>query len=101
MYYSRDLEKLCRIIETFNVEEHIRILQIIKDNDSISNISENNNGIFINMEDLMEGTIKKIQEYIDYVLLKELNIKEVEDAKDKLKNDINNFHILNHTDVEN
>jgi hypothetical protein len=97
MYNSKDLEKLCRIIDTFNVDEHVRILQIIKDNDSINNISENNNGIFINMEDLMEDTIKKIQEYTDYVLLKELNIKEVEDEKDKLKNDINNFHILNHT----
>lgn len=97
MYTSKDLEKLCRIIDTFNVDEHVRILQIIKDNDSINNISENNNGIFINMEDLVEDTIKKIQEYTDYVLLKELNIKVVEDEKDKLKNDINNFHILNHT----
>jgi hypothetical protein len=101
MYTSKDLEKLCRIIETFNVEEHLHILQIIKDSETINNVSENNNGIFINMEDLMDGTIKKIQEYTDYVLVKELDIKKVEDEKDKLKNDINNFHILNHTNVKN
>ncbi len=97
MYSSKDLEKLCRIIDTFNMEEHIRILHIIKENDSINNVSENNNGVFINMEDLTDDTIKKVQEYVDYVLLKEVSIKEVEDTKDKLKNDINNFHILNHT----
>lgn len=99
MYNFKELEKICRIIDTFTVDEHIRILQIIHNNDSIENISENNNGIFINMEDLKDETIHSIQEYIDYVLLKEVNIKEIEDAKDKLKNDINNFHILKH--VEN
>jgi hypothetical protein len=97
MYSSKELEKLCRIIDTFNTEEHIRILHIIKENETLNLISENNNGVFINMEDISDGTIKKIQEYIEYVLLKEVSIKEVEDTKDKIKNDINNFHILNHT----
>jgi hypothetical protein len=97
MYTSKDLEKLCRIIDTFSVEEHVRILQIISENDSINNISENNNGVFINMEDLTDDTIKSIQDYVDYVLLKEGDIKTVEDTKDKLKNDINNFHLLNNS----
>jgi len=97
MYTSKDLEKLCRIIDTFSTDEHIRILQIINDNDSINNISENNNGVFINMEDLTENTIKSIQDYVDYVLLKEGDIQSVEDTKDKLKNDINNFYLLNNS----
>ena len=97
MYSSKELEKLCRIIDTFNMEEHIRILHIIKENYPVNSVSENNNGVFINMEDLSNDTIKNVQEYVDYVLLKEVSIKEVEDTKDKLKNDINNFHILNHT----
>jgi hypothetical protein len=97
MYNSKDLEKLCRIIDTFNTEEHIRILHIITEHDSIGNLSENNNGVFINMEDLSDDTIKRIQDYVDYVLLKEVDIKEIEDTKDKLKNDINNFHILHNT----
>ena len=99
MYNSKELEKMSRIIDTFNVEEHIRILKIIRDNDSIHNISENNNGVFINMEDLSDTTINKIQEYINYVLLKEEDIRDIENTKDKIKNDINTFHILNH--VEN
>jgi hypothetical protein len=99
MHNIKDLEKICKIIGTFNVEEHIHILHIIKENDSIDNISENNNGIFINMEDLKEETIQKIQSYIDYVLIKEGDIKQIEETKDKLKNDINTFYILNH--VEN
>lgn len=99
MYNSKELEKICRIIDTFNVEEHIQVLKIIKENDSNNNISENNNGVFINMEDLNDLTISKIQDYINYVLLKEEDIMEIENTKDKLKNDINTFHILNH--VEN
>jgi hypothetical protein len=99
MHNSREIENLCKIIDTFNVDEHIHILQIIKDNETLYNISENNNGIFINMEDLNKDTIKKIQEHVNYVLLKEGHIKEIEDTKDKLKNDINNFTILNHVEI--
>jgi hypothetical protein len=99
MYNSKDLEKLCRIIDTFSVSDHISILQIIHDCNEHLSMSENNNGTFINMEDLSEDTLNKIQEYVNYVLLKEGEIKVVEDTKDKLKNDINMFHILNH--VEN
>lgn len=99
MYNSKEIEKMCRIIESFTMDEHIHILKIICENDSINHISENNNGVFINIEDLKEDTIKNIQQYVNYVLLKEGYIKDIEDTKDKLKNDINNFYILNH--VEN
>jgi len=90
---------MCRIIETFNTEEHIHILKIIRDTNTTNCISENNNGSFINMEDLNEITIQKIQEYIQYVLVKEESINTVESIKDKLKNDINNFYLLNHDEA--
>jgi hypothetical protein len=88
---SKELEKMCEIIETFSKEEHIKILKIINDSHNHNSISENNNGTFIHMEDLNDSTIEQIQKYIDYVLLKEGTIKEVEDTKDKLKNDINAY----------
>ena len=38
------------------------------------------------MEDLPEDIIEKIQHYIEYVLLKENEINQVETTKDNLKN---------------
>jgi hypothetical protein len=88
MYSFKELEKMCEIIENFSKEDHIKILKIIYDSKNHSSISENNNGTFIHMEDLDDDTIELIQNHIDYVLLKEDTIKEIEDTKDKLKNDI-------------
>lgn len=99
MFSSKDLEKICRIIDTFSASEHIHILKIINDNNSIGNISENNNGIFINMDDLSDSTVDKIRQYVDYVLLKEGDIQKTEDTKDKLKNYINTINILNHVET--
>ena len=88
-YTSKDLENMCKIIETFSKEENIKILEIIKLNDNTS-LSENNNGTFIHMEDLSINTLNQIKTYMDYVLKKECEINVVEQTKDKMKNNINN-----------
>jgi|688.fasta_scaffold2521941_1 hypothetical protein len=88
-YSSKDLENMCKIIETFSKEENIKILEIIKLNDNTS-LSENNNGTFIHMEDLSINTLNQIKTYMDYVLKKEGEINMVEQTKDKMKNNINN-----------
>ena len=88
-YTSKDLENMCKIIETFSKEENIKILEIIKLNDNTS-LSENNNGTFIHMEDLSINTLNQIKTYMDYVLKKEGDINVVEQTKDKMKNNINN-----------
>ena len=82
------LEKIVDLIETFSKEDHINILEIIF-NYNKSIISENNNGCFIHIEDLSEDVIEKIEHYIKYVLLKEVDINTIEDTKDKLKSNIN------------
>jgi len=69
-------------------DDHIKILEIIF-NYNKTIISENNNGCFIHIEDLSEEIIEKIEHYIKYVLLKEVDINTIEDTKDKLKNNIN------------
>ena len=79
------LDKMVHHIDHFSKEDHIKILEIIVSyNRSI--ISENSNGCFIHMEDLPEDIIEKIQHYIEYVLLKENEINQVETTKDNLKN---------------
>jgi hypothetical protein len=75
------------MIESFSKEEHIQLLKIIVEKDSAS-VSENSNGTFVQMNELKEETIEQINKYIDYVLLKECEIKEVEDTKDRLKNNM-------------
>ena len=83
-----ELDKMTRIIESFTKEEHIHILKIVLETDSVS-VSENSNGTFVQMDELKTDTVDKIKKYIDYVLLKECDIKKIEDTKERLKNNIN------------
>lgn len=83
-----DLDKMMRIIDSFSKEEHVHILKIIVQKDSNS-VSENSNGTFVQMDEVSKETIELIQKYIDYVLLKECDIKIVEETKERLKNNIN------------
>jgi len=84
----QDLDKMTRIIESFSREEHIQVLKIIIEKD-IASVSENSNGTFVQIDELSIDTIEKINKYIDYVLLKECDIKSIEDTKERLKNNIN------------
>jgi hypothetical protein len=84
----QDLDKMTRIIETFSKEEHIQVLKIIMEKD-IASVSENSNGTFVQMDELSQESIEKMNKYIDYVLLKECDIKSIEETKERLKNNIN------------
>ena len=83
-----ELDKMTRIIESFSKEEHIHVLSILMEKDSLC-VSENSNGTFVQMDEVQPQTIEQIKKYIDYVLLKECDIKTIEDTKDRLKNNIN------------
>ena len=82
-----DVSKMQRVIQTFNKEEQIQLLKIVYESEP-SKISENSNGSFIYMDDLTQDTLKKMDNYIEYVLLKEVEIKVMEDELDKLKHTI-------------
>jgi len=97
MEQTCDVSKIQRVIQTFNKEEQIQILKIVYETEP-SKISENSNGSFIYMDDLSQETLKKMENYIEYVLLKEVEIKVVEDELDKLKHTIHSwFNDLNRT----
>jgi hypothetical protein len=85
---TQDLDKMTRIIESFSKEEHIQVLKIIMEKD-IESVSENSNGTFVQMDELTQETLEKMNKYIDYVLLKECDIKAIEETKERLKNNIN------------
>ena len=54
-----------------------------------ASVSENSNGTFVQMDELSQDTIEQMNKYIDYVLLKECDIKAIEETKERLKNNIN------------
>jgi len=87
MDQTYDVSKMQRVIQTFNKEEQIQLLKIVYEAEP-SKISENNNGSFIYMDDLSQETLKKMDNYIEYVLLKEVEIKVMEDEVDKLKHSL-------------
>jgi sugar/nucleoside kinase (ribokinase family) len=79
---------MTRIIESFSKEEHVHLLKIIMEKDSAA-VSENSNGTFVQMDEVSQETIQQMNKYIDYVLLKECDIKAIEETKERLKNNIN------------
>jgi hypothetical protein len=85
---NADLDKMTRIIESFSKEEHIQVLRILNEKDAMC-VSENSNGTFVQMDEVKPETIEQIRKYIDYVLLKECDIKTIEDTKERLKSNIN------------
>ena len=80
----KDLERLSNEIDGLSKNHHIEIAKILKTNNV--KLSENNNGIFVNLNNLNNSTIIEIKTYIGF--LKEQNnyIDIDEDIKNKLEN---------------
>ena len=88
------LKSICKKIESMNKSVHIDILKIIK-NDTNINISENNNGCFINMNEVSENTLNNIKCYLDFSLKNEEELKKQEDIKNSILQNILNKEIDN------
>ena len=61
-YTINDLKEMRNMVQTFQENEHIEILNIIK-KDGIR-YTENKNGIFINMRKLNNSTLERINDFI-------------------------------------
>ena len=77
------LKKTKECIETFNKQQQLDILQLLISNNV--NISENSNGTFINLTDLDNSIMIKIQEYIDFVNTQNLNLSKIENEKTSIE----------------
>lgn len=73
------------VIEEMNKSQQIEILKLLK-NESIS-LSENNNGTFINLSDLSEITIQKLEKYIEFVRNQQKQLLCIEKEKINIKNE--------------
>jgi hypothetical protein len=80
---AKDLEALKARIEKLDQHHHIEILRIITENKI--KLSENKNGVFINMSFLPDHLIKDIEKYLEYIDEQKTSLKTVEYQKEEFK----------------
>ena len=80
---AKDLEALKARIEKLDQHHHIEILRIITENKI--KLSENKNGVFINMSFLPDHLIKDIEKYFEYIDEQKTSLKTVEYQKEEFK----------------
>ena len=79
---TMDLKELKDRIEALNQHHQIQILKIM--NECNVNLTENKNGSFINLTNVDETVICKINDYLSYVDEQETQLNEVENQKTEL-----------------
>jgi len=84
MHGFNKLQKIKTDIEKLNPTYQIEVLKIIISDNSV-NISENNNGIFINLTDLNDDMITKLENFILYVKVQQVHLANIEIKKDVIK----------------
>ena len=82
---SQRLIKLKKIIENMSICYQLEVLRIIKNTDNVS-ISENKNGSFINLTELPEDILAKLDTYIVYVNEQQKTLTDLEKEKNRLAN---------------
>lgn len=80
IYY---LENLKKNIESLNEMHHNKILEIILNN-NIS-VSENNNGCFINLTDIEDEVIEKIENYLKFISKQTNDLNQIEEKKKEIR----------------
>lgn len=78
------LQKIKDVVEQYNKQQQLDILKIFIE-DSV-NISENSNGTFINLTDIENSTIKKIQEYISFINIQNIKLTDIETTRKDIEN---------------
>jgi hypothetical protein len=78
------LERIRKIIELLDKTHHIEIGKILKQNKI--KLSENNNGIFINLSTLDNKVVLEIEEYLEFIKKQEKFINIDEGKKEELEN---------------
>lgn len=71
------------LIESMEIVNQKEVLKILKDNNV--NISENNNGSFINLSNLDKEVLDKITNYIEYFNKQQKNLLFIEEEKINIK----------------
>ena len=81
-FFVNNLKSLKDKIESVNIFHQIEILRIFNDNNVC--ITENKNGIFINLTYVDSGILDKVYKYLNYVNKQEDQLNEIEVEKQKI-----------------
>lgn len=81
-----DLEEMKKKIESLEKYHHLQILRIIKNSPINHTLSENKNGVFVNLTVLSEDVINEIKNYLDYLNEQENLLTDLETKKEDVKN---------------
>ena len=84
----RKLQNIKKVVEKYNTEQQEDILNIIRECDNIS-INENKNGFFINLTNLDSVIITKIEKYMEYIVLQEKHLTNIESQKKEYEEFLN------------
>ena len=76
---ATDLNRIKNDIETLNKVHQIEILRIMKSNDVI--LTENKNGVFINLTNIESVIIDKLSKYLKYVSHQDTYLNKLENDK--------------------
>tara|TARA_B100000886_G_scaffold340548_1_gene311124 strand:+ start:15174 stop:15500 length:327 start_codon:yes stop_codon:yes gene_type:complete len=79
------LEYIRKQVELMSKHNQLEILKILNNSDEEVTLNENNYGVFVNLSDLSDELLEKIQEYISYWKTQENNLKNIETKKEKYK----------------
>ena len=80
---SESLINIKELIESMEIVNQKEVLKILKDNSV--NISENNNGSFINLSNLDKEVLVKLTNYIEYFKKQQKNLLFIEEEKINIK----------------
>lgn len=83
MNNTDELIKIKEIIENLSKNQQIDILKILIEDSS--NISENNNGSFVNLSEISITTLEKIKDYLNFINKQDNNLQIIEDKKNNLE----------------
>ena len=79
------LNKIKQRIEQMDINNHISALYMITKNKSVK-YSENSNGTFINLSELDDSMLLKIEEFIEYIELQKYEIEDIEKKRKNIEN---------------
>tara|TARA_B110001450_G_scaffold256524_1_gene287364 strand:+ start:3075 stop:3497 length:423 start_codon:yes stop_codon:yes gene_type:complete len=109
------LKKIKKEIENMPKCHQIEVLRLCKKNNNIL-VNENNNGTFINLTEVNDIFLQKLEDYVSYVIEQKHELDVIEDKKYNLQNNffnenMNLIHessnineknnVFNHEDYEN
>ena len=78
------LQSLKEQIESMPLHNHVDVLRILKQHDTVS-LNENKNGTFVNMSELSDEVVDALNQYVSYVMMQQKDLVNVEHAKEQLE----------------